>query len=496
MSSEIAQAPKEDIPLSSAAADNLDLPPNTHLEPQGSEAHGTLSWPSDLSDQLLLWPDRTCAWPGMLIYNLDPTSFIAKSALDPTDNPPVPSSTSNPLRSEPIGSTIGGENEIASSSAAIPSTQEKPAEEEVPPSVPIRSSSTKKTQPPGTTPMSEKPTEDPISLSKKGSKGSIRPKNQSGGLKETKPLETEKASSLTAKEPKNIASKPKAKKRGGFLSFLNCCSAPENANTVEGGDQAVPAKKAKVLQQKPGRQPTPVVKANASAGESSTGESKDVGEESIGGPEYSELKSAAKPTMITRSSKDKVSAEKPVAQAPTVASPAETTEPPAAAENRNQPLPPLPASNASLSPGVSTEQKMEPTPVIAGTAPPQLIEPDESVAEQGTTINDRTPQQEQADSDIAMVDAPPLTTVVDEPSATARELTQAQVNLPPPPPRNGQDTTTPGSTDVTSSDKQRWLLPPLQPHFKGRKCLVLDLDETLVHSSFKVRTIFFFLVSS
>lgn len=31
------------------------------------------------------------------------------------------------------------------------------------------------------------------------------------------------------------------------------------------------------------------------------------------------------------------------------------------------------------------------------------------------------------------------------------------------------------------------LLPPLHAAHKGRKCLVLDLDETLVHSSFKVR---------
>ncbi|KAG9039734.1 hypothetical protein FRB95_007161 [Tulasnella sp. JGI-2019a] len=30
------------------------------------------------------------------------------------------------------------------------------------------------------------------------------------------------------------------------------------------------------------------------------------------------------------------------------------------------------------------------------------------------------------------------------------------------------------------------LLPPLAPHHKGRKCLVLDLDETLLHSSFKL----------
>lgn len=35
-------------------------------------------------------------------------------------------------------------------------------------------------------------------------------------------------------------------------------------------------------------------------------------------------------------------------------------------------------------------------------------------------------------------------------------------------------------------EQQRWLLPPLRPEFEGKKCLVLDLDETLVHSSFKV----------
>ncbi|CCG83423.1 Putative uncharacterized protein [Taphrina deformans PYCC 5710] len=31
-----------------------------------------------------------------------------------------------------------------------------------------------------------------------------------------------------------------------------------------------------------------------------------------------------------------------------------------------------------------------------------------------------------------------------------------------------------------------WLLPPLSADLSGKKCLVLDLDETLVHSSFKV----------
>jgi hypothetical protein len=41
-------------------------------------------------------------------------------------------------------------------------------------------------------------------------------------------------------------------------------------------------------------------------------------------------------------------------------------------------------------------------------------------------------------------------------------------NNPVPPPYQGSD-----------------VLPPMDPRDKGKKCLVLDLDETLVHSSFK-----------
>jgi RNA polymerase II subunit A small phosphatase-like protein len=40
--------------------------------------------------------------------------------------------------------------------------------------------------------------------------------------------------------------------------------------------------------------------------------------------------------------------------------------------------------------------------------------------------------------------------------------------------------------NAVAKDKQQWLLPPLRPEFEGKKCLVLDLDETLVHSSFKL----------
>jgi RNA polymerase II subunit A small phosphatase-like protein len=54
-------------------------------------------------------------------------------------------------------------------------------------------------------------------------------------------------------------------------------------------------------------------------------------------------------------------------------------------------------------------------------------------------------------------------------------------DLPPPPPA-------PPAKQEPSAPAERppMLLPPALPHLQGRKCLVLDLDETLVHSSFKV----------
>ncbi|PTU23309.1 hypothetical protein P175DRAFT_0508015 [Aspergillus ochraceoroseus IBT 24754] len=56
--------------------------------------------------------------------------------------------------------------------------------------------------------------------------------------------------------------------------------------------------------------------------------------------------------------------------------------------------------------------------------------------------------------------------------------------LPPPPPPIIPLGKQPETTVQERS--QQWLLPPALPHLRDRKCLVLDLDETLVHSSFKV----------
>ena len=107
------------------------------------------------------------------------------------------------------------------------------------------------------------------------------------------------------------------------------------------------------------------------------------------------------------------------------------------------------------------------------------------------------PRDDRRESDVDMTDAPHVPpveqqNVVDEP---VQPHDVVPVALPPPPPlskRIAQTQTPVAASDVPPvpdaepESKQTWLLPPAQPPLKGRKCLILDLDETLVHSSFKI----------
>ena len=285
----------------------------------------------------------------------------------------------------------------------------------------------------------------PKGITKRVSKNSIKQRNRRGSVASSK-KEGSAEQGKAEEEEEPARTKPR---RNGFLSFLNCCAPPENANPVDPNDQAVPAKKAKVLQPKPGRQATPMVKPNSSAPESSAADSsKETTGEGIGGPEYSDIKAAQMPKMITHPSKEQIASEKPILP--------ESKDP-------DPPLPPLPP----------TDNPRNSALIRPNAEPPQIVEASETAAVQGDTINDRTAQQEQQDSDVVMTDPPP---VPDD--STKPDSSQVQMALPPPPPRNGR-------TEPIATEQQKFLLPPLQSHFKGRKCLVLDLDETLVHSSFK-----------
>jgi RNA polymerase II subunit A small phosphatase-like protein len=138
-------------------------------------------------------------------------------------------------------------------------------------------------------------------------------------------------------------------------------------------------------------------------------------------------------------------------------------------------------------------------PQIAIQAPTPITASDELL------IHDRTPEQEQMDQEIEMTDAGATVPIAAnevpglEDDAVADGLHQpgnrdsrAKIDLPPPPPlqeRQAQIAHHEGSPVRDGPDgMHKWLLPPKRPEMSGKKCLVLDLDETLVHSSFKVGT--------
>lgn len=340
------------------------------------------------------------------------------------------------------------------------------------PSVPIRSSSAT-----GTTQMNDQTGTNPVPLTNKGSKDKASGGTAIGAGANTS-RETPTGETTTGESGRG-AETAKPRRKGGFLSFLNCCSAKDNDNAVELRDQIVPVKKTKGAEQNQGRQPTPALgKPNASAAESSVGELKETPGDGIGGPEYSELKGGSEPMMETQPS-------------------VEPTKPQISSTDNTTDLP-IPPPKTTLLSNAEPEQNQNPSSttqsaITNAAEPPQLVEPEESVAVQGTAINDRTLQQETQDHDVAMPDAPPVAPMVPEGSARQppqQDYAQTQMNLPPPPPRNGINPTPAADTSSALVTKDRevpkWLLPPLSPRLAGRKCLVLDLDETLVHSSFKV----------
>ena len=200
-----------------------------------------------------------------------------------------------------------------------------------------------------------------------------------------------------------------------------------------------------------------------------------------------EQKAAEKPKMITRRSQEAVIPESTAATKTGSASERGVTQP---SSNPDQTLPAMDTSSPeNVTPQQNPPAASQETASVLPPNPPQAIPVEESVAVQGEAINDRTTQQEQRDSDIAMTEAPPIAPEVEESTRSTepqKEESTTQTTLPPPPPRDTQARPTPQRERSPGTERQQWLLPPIQPRFKGKKCLVLDLDETLVHSSFKV----------
>lgn len=308
------------------------------------------------------------------------------------------------------------------------------------------------------------------------------------------------------------STQPRAKKKSKFLSFLCCGSSDESGETGQELTQA-PRQSAIVQPSQPAQPPPATSKQLPVTPHDRNNE-----------PATSVLdeKASASPPYATHGSGAPASFDRE--KAPMTDSPA--TDKPMPALSADQPVQQstthvpaflLPLGVGSAAAGAYETSKHE-TPKLdtsVASDPTHLDNPDVVVQaptpvvpqREDQLISDRTPEQQARDMDIEMTDVgPSLPLSANDVSGTSEDESHVaahsdsqnnRVDLPPPPPleeRHAQvipesNLASHDTSLVPSPEQQKWLLPPIRPEFRGKKCLVLDLDETLVHSSFKVRHI-------
>ncbi|KAL1655713.1 hypothetical protein SLS61_001737 [Didymella pomorum] len=350
-------------------------------------------------------------------------------------------------------------------------------------------SNAKDVQTPSGTGLSGVTAADAESIGKgsKNSKRSFMGKRRAGSTASSKrsgqptnhPDKTAQAPPLPATPAANRegSTRSKARKTGGLLSCLPCF-APKDVR--EEGTPLENVKRAEKIPEGRTSQSTPVRKQYpVAAAESSTAESKDPVDEKApaetfgSGPVVEKQRSGGDgtaepvrpshdgaPQIVTRSSSKRQQASEAA-------------------------LPPVPVQPGLLQTNQPIINVQNPTP---GTTP-VVGRPSE---EQQRIIEDQTEEQKALDADIEMKDVPLSTNDVhqegEDLDAAVATTEQPKVDLPPPPPlEQRQDAIQKQTSEMSeASEPQKYLLGPIEPRFKGKKCLVLDLDETLVHSSFKI----------
>lgn len=242
-------------------------------------------------------------------------------------------------------------------------------------------------------------------------------------------------------EPSSPAVASHKRKKGGFFALLGCCGVPDNANGLE-ADVPVPNHK---LDKIPPRPATASRRATPSDQPSSS--RTQLYEKETAQP--------AQPTHDTTKNGKRVSGASTQDQ---------STVGDRDAESKQTTLVGPSSSN----------------PVIS-------VDPPHGAASDAETLEEATCEKD-AEGDVPMPDAEGAR---QQPAVGTQEDSYTRVPPPPPgpiPAVPNPPTTSAETPPVFAAEQQaqRFLLPPQAPEFKGKKCLVLDLDETLVHSSFKI----------
>lgn len=307
--------------------------------------------------------------------------------------------------------------------------------------VPSRSSSHRHQPSPTSTGLSGATASDPrgsMDGQSKESKGSLmgHRRNGSASSKQSGTAPTSTPGNTQPNSPATAAA-PARKKKGGLLALLGCCGVPDNANALENGEENVPVKQLDKIPPRP---------------------------------------TTASHSHRTITPSDQNAPTKQISE-----------------KEAQQPAHAVPESSRMKGAATSIAQDQQATPdqgngeassrTVPTGAPVVTVEP----PNQGTAdVSQGRANHKDDDGDVDMQDEEGTANQKEKQPATSDVLPK----VPPPPPSTS-------SAPIPQPDpmmalaapdvpEQKALLPPIEPHLKGRKCLVLDLDETLVHSSFKV----------
>ncbi len=245
-------------------------------------------------------------------------------------------------------------------------------------------------------------------------------------------------------EPNSPGVSSHKKKKGGLLALFGCCGVPDSANGLD--TDPPPAHK---LEKIPAR-PATASRRTATPSEQPSGSKTHLSE-----------KESSQPTTFSQGA---------AKNGKRVSGTSTQDQSTVGGERDNESK-----QTTLVSPGSSN-------PVISVEAPHAVSTDIEKV--------DEVPSEKDAEGDVPMPDAGPARSLANQGAAGTAEESLPRVPPPPPGPvpavPNAPNTSVESPPVFAPDQPQRFLLPPQAPEHKGRKCLVLDLDETLVHSSFKV----------
>ncbi|KAI1378601.1 NIF-domain-containing protein [Hypoxylon crocopeplum] len=315
--------------------------------------------------------------------------------------------------------------------------------------VPSRSSSQKIQPSPATTGLSGTTADDPrdsIGGHSKESKHSMLGRRRNGSASSNHSgVATNPTTTPSTSQPNSPAGAPQRRKKGGLLALLGCCVVPNHANTLEGSEDPLPSHKLDKIPQRPLTSSRRTITPSEQTGGSKT--------------QLYEKEKDSQPQASAAAQDNSKSAKRASAS---------TTQDQSTVGDR--------------------ESDSKQTTLVGGpsiTVNPPVAEDHEA---EGVPIE--APSTRDVDGDIEMSDVDPATS---EPAKQPGTGTDEQYSKPVPPPPPGPIPIT-AAAPLPSEEKSvdveegqpKFLLGPAETHLKGRKCLVLDLDETLVHSSFKI----------